>query len=220
MGVPSTAAGASAVLCFSRPDWAGNLKAVALAHGRTVTELAFSRSGRRWWFADWMVVLSAAEVAAVLQPELAAHNRRKRGTRERLVQFDSTKPMNPTWGPSHSARPDPKGLIGWLDFWSEFEQCGRVEWPQLIRLPTRIVRSRVSLPRSQVVGMLREAADMLSTQWDNNEPLVTLEPDADGNYQITPDADDNLGEPDEDRPDEINDHRQIVFLDARALLRA
>ena len=67
--------------------------------------------------------------------------------------------------------------------------------------------------------MLQEAADMLATQWDNNEPLVTLEPDADGNYQITPDAVDYLG-PDEDRTDEIGDHRQIVLLDARALLRA
>ena len=197
---------------FPRPDWAGNLKAVAIAQGHAVTELAFSLSGRNWWFADWMVVLSAAEVAAVLLPELTAHNSRRRGPRERLVQFDSTKPTNPIWGPRHSARADPKGLIGWLDFWSELEQCGRVEWPQLIRLPARIVQPRVTLPRLQVAGMLREAADMLATQWDINEPLVTLEPDADGNYQITADADDNLGAPAEDRADEIGDNQQIIFL--------
>jgi hypothetical protein len=65
--------------------------------------------------------------------------------------------------------------------------------------------------------MLAEAARMLATQWDNQEPLVTLETDADGNYQIAPDRDDNLGGSEEDRTDEIDDHRQVVFLDARAL---
>jgi hypothetical protein len=205
---------------FPQPNWPGNLKAVATAQGHEVTELAFSRSGRKWWFADWMVVLSAAEVAAVLQPELTAHNCTRRGIRKRLVLFDSTKSVNPTWGPIHRSRAAPKGLIGWLDFWSELEQCGRVEWPQLIRLPARIVQPGVRLPRLQVAEMLQEAAGMLATQWDNNEPLVTLEPDADGSYQITPDVDGNLGEPDEDRPDEIGDHRQIVFLDARVLVRA
>jgi hypothetical protein len=39
--------------------------------------------------------------------------------------------------------------------------------------------------------MLQEAAEMLA-QWDSNEPLVTLEPDADGSYQITPDVSANL----------------------------
>jgi hypothetical protein len=204
---------------FPRPDRAGNLKTVAIAQGHEVTELAFSRSGRAWWFADWMVVLPAGDVAAVLQPELTAHNCRTRGTRERLVEFDSTKPMHPTWGPKHSARAAPKGLIDWLDFWSEFEQCGRVDWPQLIRLPARIVQKRVPLPRLQVAAMLQEAAEMLA-QWDSNEPLVTLEPDADGSYQITPDVSANLGEPAEERFDEIADNRQIVFVDAGALLRA
>jgi hypothetical protein len=71
--------------------------------------------------------------------------------------------------------------------------------------------------RFQVIEMLQAVADMLATQWDNEEPLVTLEPDADGNYQVTPDRDDNLGRSDEDKADEIDDHRRIVFLDARAL---
>jgi hypothetical protein len=205
---------------FPRPDWVGNLKAVAMAERHDVTELAFSRSGRAWWFADWMVVLSAAEVAAVLQPELRAHNCRRRGSRERLVEFDSRNSLNPTWGPRHSARADPNGLIGWLDFWSELEQCGRAEWPQLIRLPARLVQPRISLPLSQVAELLQEAADLLATHWDRNDALVTLEPDTEGSYQVARDASGNLGESDEDRPDEIGDHRQIVFLNARALFRA
>lgn len=204
---------------FPRPDWPGNLEAVAIAQGHEVTELAFSRSGRTWWFADWMVVLSAAEVATVLQPEVTAHNCRRRGARERLVEFDSTGRTNPKWGPRNSGRAIPKGLIDWLDFWPEFEQCGRPEWSQLVRLPARIVQSEARLTRLRIAEMLQEAANMLA-QWDNNEPLVTLEPDADGNYRITADTGDILGEPDEDRSDEIGDHRQIVFLDARALLHA
>jgi hypothetical protein len=60
---------------FPRPDsdWDGNLTAAAIAEGRAVTELGFSRSGPGWWFADWMVVLTAAQVADVLLicPELS-----------------------------------------------------------------------------------------------------------------------------------------------------
>jgi hypothetical protein len=56
-------------------------------------------------------------------------------------------------------------------------------------------------------------------QWDD-ESLVTLEPDGDGNYQIVrASVDDVNGSPD-DQTDQIGDHRQVVFLDAAALLRA
>lgn len=71
--------------------------------------------------------------------------------------------------------------------------------------------------------MLREAAARPAADWDSNEPLVTLEPDADGNYQITRALDDNRGRPGadaavEDGADKVyDDHRQIVFLDAWAL---
>jgi hypothetical protein len=61
---------------------------------------------------------------------------------------------------------------------------------------------------------------MLATGWDNDQPLVTLEPDADGSYQIAlAHNEDNLGASDEDRTDEIGDNRLSVFLDARALFR-
>ncbi len=148
---------------FPRPDWAGNLQAVAIAQGHAVTELAFSRSGRNWWFADWMVVLSAAEVAAVLRPELTAHNSRRRGPRERLVQFDSTKPTNPTWGPRHSARADPKGLIGWLDFWSELEQCGRVP-PVPVRPANESQTSERPLSAFQISEVVREVIRQLAPE--------------------------------------------------------
>ena len=42
--------------------------------------------------------------------------------------------------------------------------------------------------------MLRDAAARPPAEWDNNEPLVSLEPDTEGNYQITEDPDENLAD--------------------------
>lgn len=208
---------------FPWPDWDGNLKAVAIAEGRAVTELGFARSGPGWWFADWMVVLTAAQVAAVLDQELAAHGTRKRGPKKPLVRFDvSNSGTKATWGPR--AVPSP-GPVDWREFWSTFDECGRRGWSQLIRLPARVTKARSPYQPQQVAGLLRNAADMLATERDNGEALVTLEPDADGNYQITQAPVDNLGTSDEDAADkdgtyEVDDHRQIVFVDARALTSA
>jgi hypothetical protein len=112
---------------FPWPDWRGTLAEVAKNEGRAVTELAFARSGAAWWFADWMVLLTAAQVAEVLRTELAKHGRADRGTKERLVRFDlrkSTTKPEITWGPSGVAAPP--DVIGWLEFWAGLEQCGRV----------------------------------------------------------------------------------------------
>jgi hypothetical protein len=74
----------------------------ATAGGRAVTELGFARSGRNWWFADWMVVLTAGQVARVLHNELAAHGSKTRGKKERLVRFDVTD-SRPVWGAEAAA---------------------------------------------------------------------------------------------------------------------
>ena len=200
---------------FPWPNWHGNLTATANARGCPVTELGFSRSGRGRWFADWMVLLTTAQVATVLHRALTAHGSPERGKTARLVRFDlshSTVKPAITWG-SGSPAPDP---IGWREFWPTLDQCGRVGWPQLIRLPARIIRAHGSYLNSQVAGLLREAA---AGQRDD-EPLVTLEPDENGVYQIAPAADDDLGGSPDDETDQVGDHRQIGFLDARALLRA
>jgi hypothetical protein len=73
--------------------------------------------------------------------------------------------------------------------------------------------------------LLEEAANMPAAQWDNGERLVTLEPDSDGNYQITQAPADSLSGSDEetateDEADEVGHHRQIVFIDAWTLLGA
>lgn len=205
---------------FPWPDWSGNLTAVATAGGRLVTELAFSRSGPGWWFADWMVLLTAAQVEAVLRTELAAHGSRTRGTTKRLVRFDvsrSTVAPTITWGSGAAGSPT---VIRWRDFWTTLEQCGRAGWPQLIFVPARTIRGQRLYGRTQVAEMLREAANMLATdQWDD-EPSVMLEPDEEGNYRVAPSPTDDLGGSPGNGADEVSDNRQIVFLEARALFRA
>ena len=205
---------------FPCPCWRGNLTAAANDRGCPVTELGFARSGPRWWFADWMVLLTAAEVADVLHKDLTAHGSRRRGTKQRLVRFDlSHSTVTPviTWGSGAAGFPP---VVGWREFWRTLERCGRAGWPQLIRLPERIIPAQGLYLPSQVVGMLREAADMLAArQWDD-EPLVTIEPDEDGNYQISPDHVDDLDGSHNDGTDEPGDNRQIVFLEARALRHA
>jgi hypothetical protein len=59
------------------------------------------------------------------------------------------------------------GVINWLDFWYELEQCGRDDWPQLIRLPAPLVDRRREdaatdsgvYTREEIAVMLRQAAD-------------------------------------------------------------
>jgi hypothetical protein len=96
----------------------------------------------------------------------------------------------------------------------------------LIRLPARVVRAPGPYPSSHVVQMLHQAADMFSADRDADESLVTLEANTNGIYQIAADpvanprGADEDGVDEEDANDEAGDHRQVVFLDARALLHA
>jgi hypothetical protein len=215
---------------FPRPDWDGNLAALARTQQprKEVTELAFRRSGPQWWFADWMVVLTTGHVADVLRRELNVHGSRTRGSGKRLVRFDVKNPANTVWGDPASPAAPPE-VINWLDFWYELEQCGRHDWPQLIRLPELLVDRRRNDPakdlgvytREEVAVMLRQAADFPRRERNGTVPLVTLEPVADGVYRIAEELSD---EPDQPEPgnDAIgapDDNRQVVFLDSRTLFR-
>jgi hypothetical protein len=215
---------------FPWPDWAGRLDAVARAQRprKEVTELGFRRSGSGWWFGDWMVVMTTQQVADVLGPELAEHPYRKRGVPKPLVKIDvGQHPKNPVWGGPETQVADPE-VLRWSDFWSTLDQCGRDEWPQLIRLPRFIVnRMQVAVsgssglyPRRLVAEMLRSAS-ALDEQWDSTPDLVTLEPTGDGNYQIARDLPDDRADsgPGNDTAAEPDDHRQVVFLCARTLLQ-
>ena len=208
---------------FPWPDWDGKLEAVAIAEGRAVTELGFSRSGSGWWFADWMVVLTPAQVEAVLHDELKEHGSKERGTKKPLVRFDvSNSKTKVKWGPRDVRSPGP---LWWREFWPRLDQCGRRGWPQLIRLPLQLLPARGPYSPAQVAEMLREAVNVPAAQRGNAETLVTLEPDLDGNYQITQTFIDNPEGSDEDETAEgeaaeVDHHRQIVFLNAWTLLNA
>lgn len=232
---------------FPWPDWDGNLAALAREQQprKEVTELAFRRSGPQWWFAEWMVVLTTGQVANVLRRELNAHGSRTRGSGKRLVRFDAKDPANTVWGDPASPAASPQ-VIKWLDFWYELEQCGRENWPQLIRLPAPLVGRRRDdadrdpsvYTREEVAVMLRQAADFPSQEvkapliirYDEDfpgqryrtVPLVTLEPVEDGVYRITEEFSDEPGkqEPSDDAVSVPDDNRQVVFLDSRTLFHA
>ena len=200
-----------------QPGWDGSLTKVATAGGRVVPELGFSRS-RRLWFANWMIVLTAAQVATVLAPELKGHGSRARGQRERLVRFHRGIPA---WGPGGGV-PNP-GALSWRKFWLELERCGRAGWHQLIHMPVWLVEADRQYSSSQLIGLLREVANTPEFNRASARQFVTLEPDEEGSYQVIRDAPGILSEPrrdgrsGEDRNDETSDHRMAVFLDARSL---
>jgi hypothetical protein len=202
---------------FPKPDrdWDGNLAAAAIAGGLAVTELAFARSGPGWWFADWMVVLTTAQVAAVLSRELAAHGSRKRGKKGRLVRFDRTQSA-PVWGSGAAVTP-----ICWREFWPELERCGRVGWPQLIRLPASVVRAQGPYRPDHILGFLRNVVEILPQDQRTDMPIVTFASDPDGNYQVMSAVADDTAQPgqavDEDADGDEDDQRQVVFLDVEAL---
>lgn len=204
---------------FPWPDWRGDLTTEATIEGRPVTELAFARSGPGWWFADWMAVLTAAQVEQTLYKDLMAHGCSRRGVKKCMVRFDLTKSLTDpevTWGSKH----DPTGpkVVRWRDFWRQLEQCGRFGWPQLIRLPARFTQARVVHPPSQLAGLLRESAYLIRAgEWGDDNELVTLAPDEDGNYHVVSDPVLDPRNLQMDEIDETSDHRQVVFLEARAL---
>jgi hypothetical protein len=212
---------------FPRPHWDGELAAAARAHGREVTELAVPRSGRDWWFGDWMVVLTTQQVADVLRADLDAHGKPKRGPKKRLVRFDINDLESPVWGDPASSVP-PSEVLGWSSFWSELDECGRDDWPQLIRLP-KLVLARLrrtgpqagdSYSRDEIVRMFQQSADLGADLQADYRELETLEPDGNGNFRVEPDnsSDTDGSEPgDDDAGGEPEDRRQVVFIDSRRL---
>ena len=198
------------------PFWPGTLDEAALAAGVQVTDLAFSRSGSGWWFADWMVVLTAAQVAGVLSRELAAHGSGKRDKAARLVRFDVNDPK-PAWGASGKAAA-PR-VIRWRDFWPALDRCGQTGWPQLIRIPKWLIKEDGSYQPDEVLTLLRQSAESFEVEQVGRGSLVTLEHDSNGNYRIPRDYGDQLAGADDDAPVDGGaggdaDHRQCVFLDA------
>lgn len=219
---------------FPRPHWDGELAAAARDDGQDATELAVQRSKTGWWFGDWMVVMTTQQVADVLRQDLNAYNRRDRGESRCLVQFDISDTDKPVWGDPASSSP-PSEVLGWSQFWSQLDECGRDEWPQLIRVPRLVLgrwrRSRRRdeeeeeelYPRYALVEMFRQTEQLLAEMQGRALELETLEPDGNGNLRVAPGYVDSVAgsEPGEDdRVSEPEDRRQVVFINSRGLFSA
>jgi len=199
--------------------WHGDLSTVASRSRQAVTELAFARSGRGLWFADWLVVLPTADVASLLSSALSRHGSPKRGTKARLVQFNGCKPRQVHWGVT-GGNPYP-AITPWLDFWRSLEACGGPAWPQFVRVPRRLLPAppRGITRREMAEALGRSNSDKNGTTHES-EDFVTLAPDADDQWTVMElphtDVDQALDLQDNDG---LEDRRQIVFLDAGALNR-
>jgi hypothetical protein len=103
-------------------------------------------------------------------------------------------------------------------FWSELDECGRDEWPQLIRVPRLVLGRRRKArhrdeeeelyPRHELVEMFRPSEQLLAELQGRAPELETLEPDGNGNFRVAPGYDDNItgSEPgDDDRASEPED---------------
>lgn len=202
---------------FPWPRWQGDLRAAARAGHVHETEIAFSRSGTAWWFAEWMVVLTTAQVAAVLRADLTAWGRRERGHKVTLARFHHPTRHQPrwrtTWGGGVTPGPD---VRPWREFWSELEECGRPDWPQLVRVPAAATRGRVRFTRAEILAMLRAAADLTPRDLANEEWLTVGTDGENGFVAVS-----TYGSKQRTSPIKSNDlsHRVAVFLDASALFR-
>lgn len=200
---------------FPWPDWTGSLTEAAIADGRSVTELAFARSGAGWWFADWMVVLTSAQVARVLEADLKAHGGPWRGNKARLVRFDLSQPRNGvTWGP----RAAPPDIIRWRDLWPELQRSGRPDWPQLIRVPTRLLgRSGRTYPYSLIADLLMQSSFTSDNADLATGEMTTLVADGEGGFRVELQPNRSGDQVTAGGAEDNENHRQLVFLDWRAL---
>lgn len=197
------------------PHWAQGLATASASSGVSPTELAYSRAGSKWWFAQWMVLLTTNQVASVLAPELAAHGCSTRNTSARLVRIDLAPrmPRRLAWGGGTTA---PPAYIPWRDFWSQIDLCGQPMWPQLLRLPAGLLGRQEDYSHQEVMAAARAVAGQ-EIQTRQPVQLVTLSPDSDGRFRVEDDA----ASPPASllRDDSATDHRTLVYLDAEALFR-
>lgn len=193
---------------FPLPGWQGELRLAARAANVIVTDVAYSRSGSPWWFAEWMVVMTAKEVAIVLAPEIQAHPGIGRGVRKRLVRINAhPRRTVVTW--TNGATPR---TYNWRDFWSILERCGETDWPQMVRLPASKTRSGAPLSKTKVLQMLRDSAASIKMGEVYPDKLRDFVSTNDGEF-ILRTRDDEFSYSDSDG----DFNRQVTFLDARAM---
>jgi hypothetical protein len=118
-------------------------------------------------------------------------------------------------------------VIGWVRLWTELVECGRDEWPQLMRVPAWMIEAGGSYSRKQLGSLFDESlANPFDDEQGRNVAIATLEPDGHGNFRVT---DLDAGDLDETFASEpgipaagvagggIEDSRTVVFLDGMKL---
>lgn len=195
---------------FPMPHWKDTLEVAATAAGLPVTEAGFSRSNfgasKPWWFAQWMVALTTDQVAQIMNAQLIRY--RAGGTASAaLVRYDlRTGRRVTTWGDAK-----PHRTIPWQTLWTRLDECGRSSWPQVVRVPWRLIEEREEVVRhSDLSSLLSNAAAM-------DGELVTLGSTGDGIFEPIEEGRgrDDVGADGPD--DEQLEHRMAVFLGVDAL---
>jgi len=148
---------------FPWPWWTGEFRKALVTRGVAETEAGFSRVDQllpNAWFANWLVVMAAKDVSAILASDPSA------GRHKTLIQFDMNT-REATWVPS-SAHPTtipistPKGPTGftdpvdWRSFWAQVSHCGGGA-STLLRLPHSEVRGE-TITRPELSAILAKLA--------------------------------------------------------------
>lgn len=182
---------------FPLPPWTGNIARAASMWRVAPSELAFSRVGRVRWFANWLHVLTAAQVESVVAPGGLSGQT----SVVPLVRFDPKSAVR-TWGRGTVANPT---TIAWRDLWKRLELCGQADWPQIVRVPAAIMAAEGDLLTS---ASLRQLLTRSTSGWDGDGDLETIAA-FEGGF-------DTVALPMRSEPIVVSqtDHRQVVFMDA------
>jgi hypothetical protein len=188
---------------FPWADWTGQLTTSARQHGVNSCEIGFSRVNNTrsgWWFADWMRVMTAAEVGQVIghRPH---RGKCQQGSVKQLVRFDVPGTGAPTL---HWASPPTHEPTRWRDLWGTLQTCGRPDWPQIVLVPASLASGRSVLGRAdlqEVFARTHERAAPADEPGDEIEDMGEVEveyfePDGEGNFRRLEVLDDQ--EPDVD----------------------
>lgn len=193
---------------FPLPYWQGTLEQDAHRAGYQVTEGAFRRSGWPQWFGHWVVVLTTEQVHAAVNPH-PGDPKSKILARVRLI---GSGLRHVEWPNAGGSAPVP---VGWSDFWEFLGLCGLWDWPQLVRIPRRLVDFGQRYTHDEMLDLLRASA---AAQFDGGsmESLASFWSDGKERFAAAPDNEGLPANP--DFIEGVEEHRQIVFIDARKFL--